>query len=80
MKIGYARISTALQPHRIANELAEKTTVKLRGKNPNPSRTQEKHPIELDRSGGHTTSELAADFDVAKSTAYRAVQHTGATA
>ncbi len=50
---------------------------KLRGKKPKLSGVQEKHLVELYRSGEHTTAELAALFGVARSTVYRAVERAG---
>ena len=50
---------------------------KLRGKKPKLSGVQEKHLVELYRSGEHTTAELAELFGVARSTVYRAVERAG---
>ena len=50
---------------------------RLRGKKPKLSPTQEKHLVALYRAGGHTTSELAGEFGVARSTVYRAVERAG---
>ena len=50
---------------------------KLRGKKPKLSGVQEKHLVELYRSGEHTTAELAELFGVARSTVYRAVGRAG---
>lgn len=50
---------------------------RLRGKKPKLSPTQEKHLVELYRAGEHTTSELAEEFGVARSTVYRAVERAG---
>ena len=46
---------------------------KLKGKQPKLSSRQEAHLVELHRAGGHTGSELAELFNVARSTVYRAV-------
>ncbi|MDN6147770.1 MAG: recombinase family protein [Yaniella sp.] len=50
---------------------------KLRGKKPKLSVVQEKHLVQLYRSGEHTTGELAELFSVARSTVYRAVDRAG---
>jgi DNA invertase Pin-like site-specific DNA recombinase len=50
---------------------------KLRGKKPKPSPALEKHLVELYNTGGQTTSELAEQFGVARSTVYRAVERAG---
>ncbi|AWB88117.1 recombinase family protein [Mycetocola zhujimingii] len=50
---------------------------KLRGKKPKLSPALEKYLVALYRSGEHTTSELATQFDVARSTVYRAVKRAG---
>jgi DNA invertase Pin-like site-specific DNA recombinase len=52
---------------------------KLRGKKPKLSPALAKHLVTLYRSGEHTTSELAAQFKVARSTVYRAVERAGGT-
>lgn len=50
---------------------------RLRGKQPKLSRQQESHLVGLHRAGGHTTSELAELFSVARSTVYRAIERAG---
>lgn len=50
---------------------------KLRGKKPKLPPNQEKRLVELWRTGEHTTAELAADFGIARSTVYRAVERAG---
>lgn len=50
---------------------------RLRGKKPKLSPTQEKHLVSLYRAGEHTTSELAGEFGVARSTVYRALERAG---
>ncbi|BEH02745.1 recombinase family protein [Brooklawnia propionicigenes] len=54
-----------------------KANGKLRGKKPKLSGVQERHLVDLYRSGGHTTAELAELFGVARSTVYRAVERAG---
>ena len=51
-----------------------KAAGKLRGRKPKLTPSQEKHLVQLDRTGAHTTSEIAELFGVARSTVYRAVQ------
>ena len=51
-----------------------KAAGKLRGRKPKLNPSQEKHMVNLYRAGAHTTSEIAALFDVARSTVYRALQ------
>jgi DNA invertase Pin-like site-specific DNA recombinase len=46
----------------------------LRGKQPKLSIPQQRHLMEVYRSGTHTTAELAELFNVARSTVYRTVQ------
>ena len=46
----------------------------LRGKQPKLSLPQQRHLMEVDRAGTHTTAELAELFNVARSTVYRTVQ------
>lgn len=48
---------------------------RLRGKQPKLSRIQEAH-VSLDKGGNHTTAEIAALFNVARSTVYRIVKRT----
>jgi DNA invertase Pin-like site-specific DNA recombinase len=55
-----------------------KAAGKLRGRKPKLTVSQEKHLVSLYRAGGHTTSEIAELFGVARSTVYRAVQRGGA--
>jgi DNA invertase Pin-like site-specific DNA recombinase len=50
---------------------------RLRGKQPKLSPTQEAHLVELHRTGGYTSAELAELFSVARSTVYRALQRDG---
>lgn len=52
---------------------------RLRGKKPKLSPAQEKYLVALYRSGEHTTTttELADEFGVARSTVYRAVERAG---
>ncbi len=50
---------------------------RLRGKQPKLSPAQEKHLVELYWAGKHTTAELSALFNVARSTVYRAVERAG---
>nr|WP_308015263.1 helix-turn-helix domain-containing protein [Cellulomonas chengniuliangii] len=45
---------------------------RLRGKQPKLTLAQEKHLVELYWAGQHTTAELAALFNVSRSTIYRA--------
>ena len=52
---------------------------KLKGKQPKLSSRQEAHLVELHRAGGHTGSELAELFNVARSTVYRAVDRANRT-
>jgi len=47
---------------------------RLRGKKPKLSPIQEKHLVELYRSGTHTSAEIAEAFGVARSTVYRAIE------
>jgi len=51
-----------------------KAAGKLRGRKPKLTPSQEKHLVQLHRSGAHTTSEIAEIFGVARSTVYRALQ------
>jgi len=50
---------------------------RLRGKKPKLSPSQEAHLLELHRAGRHTTTELAVQFNVARSTVYRAIHRDG---
>ncbi len=50
---------------------------RLRGKQPKLTGAQEKHLVELYWAGKHTTAELSALFNVARSTVYRAVERAG---
>jgi len=52
---------------------------RLRGKQPKLTLAQEKHLVELYWAGQHTTAELAALFNVSRSTIYRAVERAGGT-
>ena len=54
-----------------------KAAGKLRGRKPKLTASQEKHLVQLHRTGAHTTSEIAELFGVARSTVYRAVQRVG---
>jgi DNA invertase Pin-like site-specific DNA recombinase len=47
---------------------------RLRGKQPKLTERQEAHLVELHQAGEHTSAELAALFNVARSTVYRALQ------
>jgi DNA invertase Pin-like site-specific DNA recombinase len=51
-----------------------KAAGKLRGRKPKLTRSQEKHLVQLHRTGEHTTSEIAELFGVARSTVCRALQ------
>ncbi|KQN37872.1 recombinase family protein [Frigoribacterium sp. Leaf44] len=51
-----------------------KAAGKLRGRKPKLTASQEKHLVQLHRTGAHTTSEIAELFGVARSTVYRAIQ------
>ena len=53
---------------------------RLRGKQPKLSSKQEAHLVALHQAGGHTTSELAELFSVARSTVYRALERDRARA
>jgi DNA invertase Pin-like site-specific DNA recombinase len=46
----------------------------LRGRKPALAAWQEKHLVQLHRTGEHTASEIAELFGVARSTVYRAIQ------
>jgi len=52
---------------------------RLRGKQPKLTFAQEKHLVELYWAGRHTTAELAALFNISRSTIYRAVERAGGT-
>jgi DNA invertase Pin-like site-specific DNA recombinase len=54
-----------------------KAAGKLRGRKPKLTPSQEKHLVQLHRTGAHTTSEIAELFGVARSTVYRAIQRAG---
>jgi len=49
-----------------------KAAGKLRGRKPKLTASQEKHLVQLHRTGAHTTSEIAELFGVARSTVHRA--------
>ena len=51
-----------------------KAAGKLRGRKPKLTASQEKHLVQLHRTGAHTTSDIAELFGVARSTVYRAIQ------
>jgi DNA invertase Pin-like site-specific DNA recombinase len=53
---------------------------RLRGKQPKLTPRQEEHPVRLQRTGQHTSGELAELFNVARSTVYRAIRRAGANA
>ena len=53
-----------------------KAACKLRGRKPKLILSQEKHLVQLHRTGAHTTSEMAELFGVARSTVYRAIQRS----
>jgi DNA invertase Pin-like site-specific DNA recombinase len=50
-----------------------KAAGRLRGRKPKLTGLQEKHLVQLHRTGAHTTSEIAELFGVARSTVYRAI-------
>ena len=56
-----------------------KAAGKLRGRKPKLTASQEKHLVQLHRTGAHTTSEIAELFGVARSTVYRAIQRAEQT-
>lgn len=51
-----------------------RTKGRLRGKRPKLSPAQEKHLVDLVRSGEHTTAEVASLMGVSRATVYRAVE------
>ena len=51
-----------------------KAAGKLRGRKPKLTASQEKHLVQLHRTGAQTTTEIAELFGVARSTVYRAIQ------
>ena len=51
-----------------------KAAGKLRGRKPKLTPSQEKHLVQLHRTGAHTTSDIADLFGVARSTVYRAIR------
>jgi DNA invertase Pin-like site-specific DNA recombinase len=51
-----------------------KAKVRLRGKQPKLSKAQEAQLVSLHRNGGHTPTEIAELFGVARATVYRAIQ------
>ena len=53
---------------------------RLRGKQPKLSATQEAHLVKLYRAGEHTVNELEGLFPVTRSTIYRAIARTAASA
>jgi DNA invertase Pin-like site-specific DNA recombinase len=55
-----------------------KAAGKLRGRKPKLTPSQEKHLVQLHRTGEHTTGEIAELFGVARSTVLRAIQRSGA--
>ena len=59
---------------------AARAAGKLRGRKPKLSPRQEEHLLELHASGERTPSELAELFGVTRSTVYRIVQRSGASA
>lgn len=59
---------------------AARAAGKLRGRKPKLSPRQEEHLVELHASGEKTPSELAELFGVTRSTVYRIVQRSGASA
>lgn len=59
---------------------AARAAGKLRGRKPKLSPRQEEHLLELHVSGERTPSELAELFGVTRSTVYRIVQRSGASA
>jgi len=50
---------------------------KLRGRKPKLTASQEKHLVQLHRTGAHTTSAIAELFGVGQSTVCRAIQRSG---
>jgi DNA invertase Pin-like site-specific DNA recombinase len=58
---------------------AAKAKRRLRGKQPKLTPRQEAHPVELHQAGKHTSAELAELFNVARSTAYRALARARTT-
>lgn len=47
---------------------------KIRGRKPKLTPSQERHLVQLRRTGAHTTSEVAELFGVARSKVHRAIQ------
>ena len=55
-----------------------KAAGKLRGRKPKLTPSQDKHLVQLHRTGTHMTSEIAELFGVARSTVYRAIESAAA--
>lgn len=73
-----AQLEADLIRARTRNGMAiAKAAGELRGRRPKLAASQEKHLVQLHRTGAHTTSEIAELFGVARSTVYRAIQRGG---